>query len=348
MTKACFAKPPRSPKHASALERLEPGEAQAVLARLLAAHPDLQAEAEQTARSLLGEVTFENVADDVEQGLRSLGPLGELVAQRRGLHHGPRSAVRRRRQAGELSHGAHALVREPMPSYCTATCVSRRRCPMFTSVQQHQAAASQVSIEFVGRESTHDAMGVLAFTCTGPRMPSTLALTMSISFDLALRDPRLIRERVRRRGGSSPASRWPTFWLEGTVYDYVIGCDPFPPVGTSRRKLVVLAEGHQVFVPARAATLAAGVRRAWDSGLDAVAGIDGAVFSGLLDEDEHAFLVNMLVLVHARPAANARPRPSARRRAGSLVLSGMWPTGARRRDAGRGMEQVRVARSPLD
>jgi hypothetical protein len=154
-------------------------------------------------------------------------------------------------------------------------------------------------------------------------MPSTLAVTMSVSFDLALRDPRLIRERVRRRGGDPGAARWPTFWLEGAVHEYVIGRDPFPPVGTPRRKLVVLAEERQVFVPARAAKLAAGVRRAWESGLDAVAGIEGAPFIGLLDENERAFLLNMLVAVHARPAANAQPRPpleeSYRRHEGLIV-----------------------------
>lgn len=132
---------------------------------------------------------------------------------------------------------------------------------------------------------------------------------MSVSFDLALRDPRLIRGRVRRRGGDPDSTGWTAFWLEGSVYDYVIGRNPFPPVGTRRRKVVVLAEERQVFVPARAANLAAGVRRAWESGLDAVAGVEGTPFTGLLDEDEHAFLLNMLVLVHSRPAANASPRP---------------------------------------
>ena len=43
----------------------------------------------------------------------------------------------------------------------------------------------------------YDATGALAFTYTA-RMPSTLAFAMSISFDLTLRDPRLIGERVRR------------------------------------------------------------------------------------------------------------------------------------------------------
>ena len=156
---------------------------------------------------------------------------------------------------------------------------------------------------------THDATGALAFTCTGPRMPSTFASTMSVSFDLALRDPKLIRERVRRRGGDPASTGWTTFWLEGSVYDYVIGRDPFPLVGTRRRKIVVLAEERQVSVPARAAKLAAGVRRTWDSGLDAVAGSEGAPFTGPLDEDELAFLLNMLVVVHARPAANVQPRP---------------------------------------
>jgi hypothetical protein len=51
------------------------------------------------------------------------------------------------------------------------------------------------------------------------------------------------------------------------------------------------------------------VRRAWESGLDALAEIDGAACTEFLDEDEHAFLLNMLALVHARSGANVRPRP---------------------------------------
>jgi hypothetical protein len=155
---------------------------------------------------------------------------------------------------------------------------------------------------------TYDATGAFALTCTGLRMPSTLAVTMSLSFDLALWDPRLIRERVRRRGGD-PAARWPTLWLEGAAYDYVIGRDPFPPVGTRRRKLVILGEERQVFVPARTGKLAARIRRAWEQSLDGVARIDGA-FIGLRDEDEHAFLVNMLLLVHTHPAGSNRLRSS--------------------------------------
>jgi hypothetical protein len=54
---------------------------------------------------------------------------------------------------------------------------------------------------------THDATGALAFTCKSPGLPSTLAMSMALSFDLALRDPRLIRERVRRRGGDGSPRR---------------------------------------------------------------------------------------------------------------------------------------------
>jgi hypothetical protein len=133
-------------------------------------------------------------------------------------------------------------------------------------------------------------------------MPSTLALSMAMSFDLALRDPRLIRARVLRRGGDAAAGSWPALWLEGSVYKYVIGRDPFPPVGTPRRKLVILAEEGQVFLPAWESAVGAGAKRAWAMGLDAVAGVDAETARGLLDEDEHAFVLNMLVLAHAWPA----------------------------------------------
>ncbi len=42
-----------------------------MLRRLLATQPTLAAEAEQIARSLLGEVTFETVADEVEEDVRA-------------------------------------------------------------------------------------------------------------------------------------------------------------------------------------------------------------------------------------------------------------------------------------
>lgn len=56
----------------SVLEHLKAEEAQDVLRRLLAAHPDLGAEAETIARSLLGEVTFEAVAAAVEDAVRAM------------------------------------------------------------------------------------------------------------------------------------------------------------------------------------------------------------------------------------------------------------------------------------
>ncbi len=156
---------------------------------------------------------------------------------------------------------------------------------------------------------THDATGALAFGSTSSQMPSTLASAMSRSLDIALRDPWLVRERVRRRGGNPAAAHWADFWLEGAGFDYLIGRAPFPPVGTPRRKLIILAEEHQVFVPARPAALAASVHRAWERGIDAIAGVDGAAIIGPREEDEFAFLVNIMALVQARPAATPRSRP---------------------------------------
>ena len=54
------------------LDRLSPVEAETVLRRLLAAHPELRAEAEQTARSLMGEVSFESIAEEVEDAVGAL------------------------------------------------------------------------------------------------------------------------------------------------------------------------------------------------------------------------------------------------------------------------------------
>jgi hypothetical protein len=157
---------------------------------------------------------------------------------------------------------------------------------------------------------THDATGALAFTCKSPGIPSTLAASMALSFHLALREPKLIGERVRRRGGEGVSRRWPTLWLEGSVYEYVIGRDPFPPTGTPRRKLLVLAEEQQASVPARAAAaLPAAIRRAWANGLSAIAGVDEADVRALLADDEYAFAVNILVLAHAWPAWPTRRRP---------------------------------------
>lgn len=133
---------------------------------------------------------------------------------------------------------------------------------------------------------------------------------MAVSFDLALRDPRVVRARVIRRGGSPTACRWPTFWMEGSVYEYVIGRDPFPPVGTPRRRLILVGEERQVFAPAQAAKLSTRIRSAWASDLESVAALDGAALARLLHQDEHAFGLCMLVLVHRWPAGSPRPRPS--------------------------------------
>jgi hypothetical protein len=54
------------------LERLKPGEAAAVLRRLLEAHPDLSSEANEIARSLLHEQRYEDVAAEIEDEIRAL------------------------------------------------------------------------------------------------------------------------------------------------------------------------------------------------------------------------------------------------------------------------------------
>ncbi|MBI4230358.1 MAG: hypothetical protein HY608_05945 [Planctomycetes bacterium] len=53
----------------SVLGRLKAEEAQDVLCCLLAVHPDLGAEAEAIARSRLGEVTCETIADEVQEAV---------------------------------------------------------------------------------------------------------------------------------------------------------------------------------------------------------------------------------------------------------------------------------------
>ena len=83
------------------------------------------------------------------------------------------------------------------------------------------------------------------------------------------------------------------------------------PTGrAARRKLVVLAEERQVLVPARPVKLAGRIRRAWVRGLEVLGGVDAASLPQLLDQGEQGFLANMLLLVHAQPAAKVLPRPS--------------------------------------
>jgi hypothetical protein len=54
------------------LERLKAEEAALVLRRLLEVHPDLASEAEETARSLLQEVKYEEIAAEIEEEIRAL------------------------------------------------------------------------------------------------------------------------------------------------------------------------------------------------------------------------------------------------------------------------------------
>jgi len=54
------------------LDRLQPDEASVVLRRLLANHPELLAEAEAITRSTLGEISFETIAEAVEESIRQL------------------------------------------------------------------------------------------------------------------------------------------------------------------------------------------------------------------------------------------------------------------------------------
>ncbi|MGH9455319.1 MAG: hypothetical protein ACRD2O_15265, partial [Terriglobia bacterium] len=54
------------------LERLKPGEAAAVLRRLLEVHPDLSSEADEIARSLLRQLDYVDVAAEIEDEVRAL------------------------------------------------------------------------------------------------------------------------------------------------------------------------------------------------------------------------------------------------------------------------------------
>lgn len=74
----------RTGRRASILERLDAEEARDVLRLLLAAHPDLGAEAETIARVRLEGVRFEMTADEVLEAVRGHG-LGDLNG-RAGRH----------------------------------------------------------------------------------------------------------------------------------------------------------------------------------------------------------------------------------------------------------------------
>jgi len=59
-------------KKTSLLDQLQPGEAALVLRRLLAGHPELLPEAEEIARSTLGDTSFESIASEVEDSIQQL------------------------------------------------------------------------------------------------------------------------------------------------------------------------------------------------------------------------------------------------------------------------------------
>ena len=60
------------PAKNSLMNGLRPEESATVLRRLLAAHPDLEAEAENIAKSVLHEVDLESIANEVEDAVRAL------------------------------------------------------------------------------------------------------------------------------------------------------------------------------------------------------------------------------------------------------------------------------------
>ncbi len=70
-----MGKPKRTtsaPKKISALDRLNGDEAATVLRLLLKRHPDLTKEIEALAKSVIGDISIEDVADEVEGAVRSL------------------------------------------------------------------------------------------------------------------------------------------------------------------------------------------------------------------------------------------------------------------------------------
>ncbi len=86
----------------SALEKLQPLEAQKVLHAVLKVHPELRREAEEIARSLVSDVSFEAIAENVEWDLESLDldDLNSRAGKHRWGYVGPTEA------AWELLHEA--------------------------------------------------------------------------------------------------------------------------------------------------------------------------------------------------------------------------------------------------
>jgi len=96
----------------SALEKLQPGEAQEVLRSLLKAHPTLREEAEEIARSLISDVSFEGIAEEVEWELEShdLDELNSRAGKTRLAYVDPGDA------ANEILHEAIDPIIDQMQS----------------------------------------------------------------------------------------------------------------------------------------------------------------------------------------------------------------------------------------
>jgi hypothetical protein len=159
---------------------------------------------------------------------------------------------------------------------------------------------------------TFDGTGALVFLYNGPRTPTTLALEMSLWFDLALQDRALIRDHLRHRGCEPLPTVTPRFWLEGATHQYLVRGRPIPRGRVPRQKLTVLAEEQQVRVPAAPGTLRAAVAKKWTTCLEALAAVDEAAVADILAraEDEHGYLATILVAVHEQPRRVAQNRPS--------------------------------------
>ena len=69
----------RASERARVLDALDPDEAAIVLWQLLANHPEIEEEAVELALSMLQGASFDAVADDVDDAVRSLG-IEELYA----------------------------------------------------------------------------------------------------------------------------------------------------------------------------------------------------------------------------------------------------------------------------
>ncbi len=82
-------------KGSELIERLTGQEAKAVISRLVADRPELPARVEEAARAVLADLTFEEIADDVEDAMRSLDldDLNACAGRHRGGYTSPDEAA---------------------------------------------------------------------------------------------------------------------------------------------------------------------------------------------------------------------------------------------------------------